>query len=242
MKITSLATLAMALITWTGANAAAQTPVVDTGQTACYDDSGEISCPQAGDPFFGQDAQHQGLQPTYVDNGDGTVTDSNTGLMWQQGFSASKVTFAEAPGYVDTMNTQRLAGYNDWRLPTIKQLYSLIDFRGTDPRPDGTSTAGLVPFIDTDYFEFAYGDISTGVRIIDSQWVTTTLYTADDSLMFGVNFADGRIKGYPTGAPQGEKTYFVRLCRGSSDYGTNSFVDNGDGTVSDQATGMRWAK
>ncbi len=243
-KIRALATLTMALVTWLGASAAAQTPVVDTGQTTCYDEFREISCPQAGEPFFGQDAQHQGLSPTYVDNGDGTVTDSTTGLMWQQGFADSKLTYAEAPAYVDTMNAQRFAGYNDWRLPTIKQLYSLIDFRGTDSPPDGTSTAGLVPFINTDYFEFAYGDTSAGDRIIDSQWVTTTLYTADNSMMFGVNFADGRIKGYGTGSsgPQGGKTFYVRLCRGSADYGTSSFVDNGDGTVSDQATGLMWAE
>jgi len=242
-KITAMATTAMALVPWLGAWAAGQTPVVDTGQTACYDDVGEVSCPQPGESYFGQDAQHTGLQPAYLDNGDGTVTDLNTGLMWQQGFAESKLTYAGALTYVDTMNAQNYAGYGDWRLPTIKQLYSLIDFRGTDPRVDQTSTAGLVPFIDTHVFESAYGDTDAGERIIDSQWVTTTLYAANESQVFGVNFADGRIKGYGMTSldpRRGDKTFYVRLCRGNDAYGTNSFVDNGDGTVTDDATGLMW--
>jgi hypothetical protein len=241
LKSTALTINAMALVTWIGA-AAAQTPVVDTGQRACYGDHGETSCPRSGEALFGQDAQHEGLQPAYRDNGDGTVTDLNTGLMWQQGFAEDKLTYDEALSYVSTMNSQRLAGYNDWRLPTIKQLYSLIDYRGTDPTSN--STIGLIPFIDTDYFEFAYGDTSAGERVIDSQWVTTTLYTANSEQMFGVNFADGRIKGYGTAAmgPQGAKTFYVRLCRGLTSYGANSFANNGDGTITDQATGLMWAK
>jgi len=56
----------------------------DTGQSVCYSNSGEITCPSSGASFYGQDAQHDGNQPSYQDNGDGTVTDLNTGLMWQQ--------------------------------------------------------------------------------------------------------------------------------------------------------------
>ena len=59
--------------------------VVDTGQLGCYDDYGELlSCPSIGESFYGQDNQHDGDQPSYTDNGDGTVTDNVTGLMWQQ--------------------------------------------------------------------------------------------------------------------------------------------------------------
>jgi hypothetical protein len=58
---------------------------------------------------------------------------------------------------------------------------------------------------------------------------------------FGVNFADGRIKGYPSVKAKGGKTTkFVRYVRGNPDYGTNQFVDNGDGTISDLATGLMW--
>ena len=46
-------------------------PIVDTGQIPCYDDVGQIPCPRPGEPFYGQDAQYQGQQMTFRDNGDG---------------------------------------------------------------------------------------------------------------------------------------------------------------------------
>ena len=216
--------------------------VVDTAQEKCYDNSQEIACPQLGEAFYGQDAQYQGIQPAYQDNGDGTVTDLNTGLMWQQD-PGDKMTYEEAVANASSVN---LAGYDDWRLPTIKELYSLILFSGTDPAPESVEPA--VPFIDTNYFDFEYGDISAGERIIDAQYWSSTEYVAttmnQDATVFGVNFADGRIKGYPrdTG-PQGQPMkQFVRYVRGNSDYGVNNFVDNGDGTITDTATGLMWSE
>jgi hypothetical protein len=62
--------------------------------------------------------------------------------------------------------------------------------------------------------------------------------------VFGVNFADGRIKGYPMKAPhgRGDKTFFVHYVRGNPKYGKNDFVDNRDGTITDRATGLTWMK
>jgi hypothetical protein len=70
-------------------------PIVDTGQVRCYDNSREVKYPEVGEPFFGQDAQYQGNQPSYRDNGDGTITDLVTGLMWQKD-PGPKKTFAQA--------------------------------------------------------------------------------------------------------------------------------------------------
>jgi len=158
-------------------------PVVDTGQTNCYDDMAEIDCPVAGESFYGQDAQYSGNQPSYADNGDGTVTDNVTGLMWQQSpdtdgdgdiDAADKLSYDEA---VAGASSQTTGGYSDWRLPTIKELYSLILFSGVDPSGyDGTDTSGLIPFIDDDTFDFAYGDTSSGERIIDAQYASSNLY------------------------------------------------------------------
>jgi len=220
-------------------------PIVDTNQTQNYGNSSAISAPSSSSAFFGQDAQIDGNQPSYVINGDGTVTDLVTGLMWSQDYYG-KMTYSEA---VAMVNSFSLAGYSDWRLPTIKELYSLIDFSGEDVNPQASS--GNNPFIDASTFDFEYGDTSAGERIIDSQWVTTTLYTGDSgfgsgNLMFGVNFADGRIKGYPVGSSigpgGGEKTYFVRFVRGNTSYGANDFVSNNDGTISDLATGLMWSQ
>lgn len=208
--------------------------VVDTGQAKCYDTAKEIPCPKFGQPFYGQDAQYRGLQPAYRDNGDGTVTDLNTGLMWQKTpHLERRLTYREA---LEGAKTLTLGGYSDWRLPTIKELYSLIDFNGNSRnRPP-------VPYIDTRFFDFRFGDVSRGERLIDAQYWSSTEYVGltmhGNATVFGVNFADGRIKGYPRDFAR----HFVRYVRGNPEYGKNKFVDNGDGTITDQATGLMWAK
>jgi ribonuclease BN (tRNA processing enzyme) len=220
-------------------------PVVDTGQVKCYDNAREIPAPQPGAAFYGQDAQHTGNAPAYRDNGDGTVSDLVTGLMWQK-TPGAKVGYQEA---VTGAKSLKLAGYADWRLPTIKELYSLILFSGLDVSPvmAGVSrTSQKVPFLHTRYFDFKYGDESAGSRIIDSQYWTSTEYVSTtmngSATVFGVNFADGRIKGYPRQSPRGENLEFVRYVRGNPRYGVNDFTDNADGTITDRATGLMWAR
>ena len=91
------------------------------------------------------------------------------------------------------------------------------------------------------------GQPSFGERVIDSQYASSTLYVSQAWIgagkLFGVNFADGRIKGYDLTMPGGmEKTFFVQCVRGNANYGTNDFRDNKDGTISDRATGLMWSK
>ena len=106
-------------------------PVVDTAQSACYNDLGAvITCPNSGEAFFGQDAQHAGLQPRYIDNGNGTVSDDVTGLMWLKP-PIYAVTFDEAVAGASSVTTD---GHSDWRLPTLKELYSLTDLDGVTAR------------------------------------------------------------------------------------------------------------
>ena len=131
--------------------------IVDTGQSRCYDNQAVIRPPEAGQPFHGQDAQNAGHQPAYRDNGDGTVSDLNTGLMWQQDPGAKK-TYDRA---VAGATSCRTGGYADWRLPTIKELYSLINFSGIDSGPQRTGASAARPFIDSDMFAFRYG-VRTG--------------------------------------------------------------------------------
>ena len=228
----------------------------DTGQSYCYDTAGSaVSCPASGESLYGQDAQYQGNAMSYTDNGDGTISDNVTGLMWQQTTDANgdgtinasdKLSYSGAQSYCDALT---LAGHDDWRVPDIKQAYSLIHFDGEDVSSyDGTDTTGLVPFIDTDYFHFGYGDTNAGERIIDAQYATTTRYVSTtmngDETMFGVNFADGRIKGYPVSDRMSgtDKTFYVQCVRGSESYGQNRFTDNGDGTISDAGSGLMWAQ
>ena len=211
--------------------------VVDTGLDRCYGNTGEIDFPKAGQPFYGQDAQYQGPAMAYKDNRDGTIADLNTGLTWQKTPDFVQRSWEKADAYAKSLE---LAGHNDWRLPTIKELFSLVDFRG--------NMRTKTPYLDTRYFAFEYPDPSTGARDMDAQYWSSNRYLGTtmrgDQSAFGFNFADGRIKSYPTsrrrrGGKRGG--LYVRCVRGPA-YGNNDFVDNRDGTISDRATGLMWTK
>jgi hypothetical protein len=216
--------------------------LTDSMQETFYDDEGnEIDEPAEGDDFYGQDAQYSGTENSYNDNGDGTVTDLNTGLMWQQVPDFEQYGWDDAFTYADELTT---GDYTDWRLPTVKELYSIIDFRGEIV----TDASDSIPYIDTDYFYYEYvSDPYIG------QFWTSTLYELgaiqEDGIegAFGVNFGDGHIKCYETGyyydstetlvAPGN----FVRCVRGTEDvYGASTYTDEGDYTVTDNGTGLMW--
>jgi len=97
------------------------------------------------------------------------------------------------------------------------------------------------------------GSSSVGARHLESGWASPSSRLVNTCPLLprppshasketGVNFADGRIKGYPSfdRRRRADKRMFVRYVRGSPDYGVNELVDNGDGTVSDLATGRMW--
>lgn len=211
--------------------------IVDTAVETFYTDQTEKTSIKLGDDFYGQDAHYDGYQPSYVDNGDGTISDQVTELMWQKTMD-SKMTYDEAVAYA---NASKLAGYDDWRLPTIKELFSLIIFTGES---GGESAKTL--YIDTDFFDQPIGDTSIGEREIDAQTWSATKYVGttmhSDATVFGVNFIDGRIKGYGLVKKKTNETNkgYFRLVRGNTAYGENQFVDNGDGTITDLATGLMW--
>jgi hypothetical protein len=229
--------------------------IVDTAQDTCYGAAGAMICPANGAAFYGQDAQYLGNQPSYTRSADGlTVLDNVTGLTWQQSPDTNgdgvlnyddKFTPSDAVAHCLSINTAGYGGFNDWRLPSIKELYSLVDSRGIDPGEGQGGPAGITPFIDRTYFTVGFGDTSAGERVIDAQYATSTIYVSTtmggNRTMFGYNFVDGRIKGYPDEDSIGKK-YYVQCVRGSTAYGINDFLDNGDQTITDMATGLTWAK
>jgi hypothetical protein len=113
-------------------------PIVDTGQVRCYGTGREIAWPKPGDPFYGQDAQYAGNAPRYRDNGDGTVCDLVTGLVWQKG-PGEKKTWARAAAGAKACRT---GGHTDWRLPNAKELQSIVDYTRS---PDTTKSAAIDP-------------------------------------------------------------------------------------------------
>lgn len=213
--------------------------IPDTGVSQNYSDVSVISAPKPGEIFYGQDATYVHNTPSYTNNNDGTITDNVTYLVWQKDMG-EKMTLDEAFAKAENLT---LATHNDWRVPTIKELYSLIAFTGKVKGP-----VAIDSFIDTRYFDQPLGDTATGEREIDAQTWSSTEYVGktmnNDATIFGVNFVDGRIKGYPKYNPRTKQpnTMYFRLVRGNKNYGKNNFVDNGDKTISDNATGLMWGK
>jgi hypothetical protein len=87
--------------------------------------------------------------PPFVDNGDGTVTDTSTGLMWDQctwgqtgngscsvGAANSNLTWTQALGVAATASGWAWKGYSDWRLPNFDELWSLVKTGSTNPSID----------------------------------------------------------------------------------------------------------
>ena len=214
-------------------------PIVDTEETTFYTDVNTISSVSIHEDFYGQDANYTGNQPSYTNNGDGTITDNVTGLMWEKDMG-EKISYETA---FTKAEQATLGEYNDWRVPTLKELYSLILFTG---QVEGQKAVAF--FIDTNYFNQPLGNINIGEREIDAQTWSSTTYVGltmnGDETVFGVNFVDGRIKGYPKykAGTETPNTMYFRMVRGNMDYGKNNFIDNGDGTISDTATGLMWQK
>jgi hypothetical protein len=106
----------------------------------------------------------------FTDNSDGTVTDSHTGLMWQQG-EAGSMNWESAITYCEGTS---LAEYTDWRLPNIKELRSIVDDSLYDPS------------IDTNYFPNAYA----------SYYWSSTTDVSDTPTAWIVDFNDGCVSSY----------------------------------------------
>ncbi len=109
-------------------------PIVPaTGVTLCYNDAGAtIAC--AG---TGQDGELQfGRALSFLDNGDGTITDLNTGLVWEKKSDDDSIhdkdltySFGDAAAvHVAALNSATFADYDDWRVPNVKELGVICDY------------------------------------------------------------------------------------------------------------------
>ena len=156
-----------------------------TGQTLCFDSSGNtINCTSSS--FPGQDGFYQAGCPVadrYVDNGDGTVTDTCTGLMWQNTAPPETYDWQQSLMYCDDLV---LGGHSDWRLPNVRELLSIQEY------------GQLVPSVDPIFVESTFSD-----------WYWSSS-TAQDlpSLAWIVSFGVGIAKGWPKTAP-----YYARAVR-----------------------------
>jgi len=122
--------------------------VPTTGQSGCWDGSGApISCMGTG-----QDGEYRygdSVSPRFTDNGDGTVKDNLTGLIWLQNvncFGARSWTNALTDANTLSDGACSLTDgsvVGDWRLPNLRELHSLIDFQNWSPAlPTGHPFSG----------------------------------------------------------------------------------------------------
>src|SRR5262245_12016627 len=102
-------------------------------------------------------ATQAGATLTYTDNGDGTITDNNTKLMWEKKSDDGSIHdkdnvyswFNAFDVHVATLNATNFAGFNDWRVPNVKELLSIVNYAlagGATPKVspefDNSCTAG----------------------------------------------------------------------------------------------------
>jgi hypothetical protein len=122
-----------------------------TGQTTCWDADGiVIACNGTG-----QDGELQaGGALAYVDNGDGTISDLNTHLMWEKKSDDGGIhdwdtvhTWAEAfSTFIAGLNADGgFAGHTDWRLPNVRELQSIVDYQNAPPAVSAAFNTDCAP-------------------------------------------------------------------------------------------------
>lgn len=109
-----------------------------TGRITCHDDGGFV-IPCAG---TGQDGESQkGIPRDFTDNGDGTISDHATGLMWEKLVDDGSIHDADNTyqwndafvSKIGALNTDNFAGHDDWRMPNQFELYSLVNLAAANP-------------------------------------------------------------------------------------------------------------
>jgi len=174
------------------------TRVPKTGQTGCWNSSGvSISCTgtgQDGEYQLGVSPEHEPTAGTtgaytvygwagtrFTDNGDGTVSDNLTGLIWLKNANcagtynknwATALSYSNAlyDGCTSCFGTSGDCGLSDgssvgdWRLPNVNELHSLVDLRWNDPPVPNTAGTG----------RWSEGDPFTGVQ--SYRYLTSTTF------------------------------------------------------------------
>lgn len=157
---------------------------------------------------------------SFKDNGDGTVTDYITGLMWQE-TDGGEMTFGSAQEYVKNLS---LGGYKDWRLPANHELFDLNNFDNVNPA------------LNTSVF----------TKTAAEYWWTSETRVDDTAKVWVVN-AGGGTGAHPkseTKSAGGTKLFHVRAVRDmyTTAFNLQRFTDNGNGTITDNYTGLVWQK
>ncbi len=180
----------------------------DTGETMSY-----TTTP-------GEDNDFTIYAPFFTLNGNGTVTDTVTGLMWQQS-DGGEMTYERAINYCDTLT---LGGFTDWRLPNPHESFSILNHQYANPSMDATVFT---------------------TTLAEYWW--TSIRQANDTTKIWVTNAGGGIGNHPkseTISAGGPKRFHTKAVRDITPPSTipAHFTDNGNGTITDNLTTLVWQK
>ena len=129
------------------------------------------------------------MSARFIDNEDNTISDSLTGLMWQESYAyletGNNISWYDAQEYIQKLNTQKLGGYGDWRLPERLEIQSLYEVALPFTSRGKTFILHINPI-----FEFSYGSCF---------WTSKTRLSA----AIGFEFDVGDIHWYPKGSQTG---------------------------------------
>lgn len=180
----------------------------DTGETTSYTTT------------FGEDNDYTINDPFFILNGNGTVTDTITGLMWQQ-TDGGEVTIENAQLYCDTLT---LGSYTDWRLPNAHESFSILNHQYANPALD----------------------VTVFTTTLAGYWWTSNRQANDSNKVWATN-SGGGIGNHPkteTISAGGSKRFNVRAVREITTpmLIPSQFTDNGNGTSTDNLTNLIWQK
>ena len=182
---------------------------LQTGQTQCDQGAGTLgACP--GSPL-GQDAAlSNGAARQYVDNGDGTITDLKTGLMWEKlsqdgsihDYGTTYTWYTAFTTKIAGLNAgSGFAGHTDWRLPNVNELQSLADYGLVGPAIDPAFNASCAASCTV---------LTCSCTQSDFYWSSTT-YQGLPAYAWFVDFLDGSVGAYGKSF-----SVYVRGVRGGS--------------------------
>jgi hypothetical protein len=226
---------------------------------------------------------------SYTDNGDGTITDNATGLMWEKKDQAGGIhdlfnayTWCGAScGSTDLMDgpitTTFLAGLNagagfaghtDWRIPNVSELLTLVNYEiepPSAPTVDAVFNTNCAPGCTVLTCSCTAGGLA--VQPFGSHWSSTTFFETSEAwtVVFGfatvgpISSSKGlhstvrAVRGGSLSAQTvchhsqplktGQTTPFGPGSDGDVQAGNaRSYTDNGDGTITDNKTGLMWEK
>ena len=203
----------------------------DTGQDASQcssadsDLGGWVSCSlfEEGDPYYGQDGHFNDPRRvhSYSDNGNGTVTDEVTGIIWEKNDAAAD-NWADAVSYCEDLVLGGV-GPDAWRLPEIQELWSILDLGAANPAIES--------------------DFPTAQSTLWSATSAGGDTDAESAWMVDVINGESSVQLKSVDPPGTAVTRGVRCVRGASiDYGSGAnLVDNENDTYSDPSTGLMWS-